>query len=217
MHDPLTVAFEIKSPFKTQSLSLSRNTKGAKKQRPVLITIWHKDPCTDGTDDSCGWFIRERHVNKEVLEAIRSDFEYHFQNNYWFDLTGVQKFSTIGILVHMYSTAAWIHFKRNRKKQEKFMRKYLYDIILFAENPVDCAGDNIVNRFNVLRSDVRFNGFAGMVYTDILRKTRKWYQHPRWHIRHWKIQIVFIQRLRNKLTRKHPINNNVDANLRATV
>ena len=40
MHDPMTVAFEIRWP-------------GTKK---LFITIWHVDPETDGTDDSCDWF-----------------------------------------------------------------------------------------------------------------------------------------------------------------
>jgi hypothetical protein len=49
MHDPMTVAHEIKWPFKDKN--------GFK---PSIITIWHVDPetnvlgCRD--DDSCGWF-----------------------------------------------------------------------------------------------------------------------------------------------------------------
>lgn len=200
MFDPMTVAFDIKSPFK--------NKFGNKN---ILITIWHVDPCKDGTDDSCGWFIRARHGDKEMLGKIQKEFEFNLKNNYWFDKDGKQIFSTIGTLVEMYSHATWIFFNRNRKKQKRFMRKYLLDIIQFAENPVDCGGYNITNKWNYENNEERFNGMAGMIYSDICRKQRKWWQHPKWHIHHWKIQLVFLQRFK----RKKRVNANTDENLRA--
>lgn len=51
MYDPMTVAFEIKSPFRKPS---KYHSKGY--WRPALITIWHVDPEKDGTDNSCDWF-----------------------------------------------------------------------------------------------------------------------------------------------------------------
>lgn len=194
MHSPETVAFEI---------YLGRKQKKNGNYRTPLITIWHNDPEKDGTDDSCGWFIRPRHSDQKVLKEIQSEFEFNFKNNYWFDKLGNQIFSTIGTLMQMYEAAAWIHFKRNRKKKDAFMRKYCASIIHFAENPVDCGGDGITGKFYLsTNSDLltpdRFNGFAGMVYTDILRKERKWYQHPRWHIHHWSIQFHPIQQLKRR-------------------
>lgn len=59
MHDPLTVAFEIRSPFRDKPSQLC-----PKGYRPSLVTIWHCDPERDGSDDSCGWFIRGRHLSK---------------------------------------------------------------------------------------------------------------------------------------------------------
>ena len=187
MYDPLTVAHEIKSPFKSKDRTF-RNT---------LITIWHKDPCSDGTDDSCGWFMRVRHCDKNVFEKIKREFNFNFKHNYWFDKKGKQVFSTIGTLIQMYNTATWIYFKQNRKKQKRFMKKYLLDIINFAENPTDCGGDSITNKFND-KTEERFNGLASMIYSDICRRERKWYKHPKWHIHHWRFQFDFIQQwLRN--------------------
>lgn len=168
-----------------------------------FITIWHHDPEKDGTDDSCGWFIRPRHADQRVLEQIKREFAFNFKHNYWFDEQGKQVFSTIGTLMLMYREAAWIHFKRNREKVDAFMRKHTHAIILFAENPIDCGGNNITNKFkgDPLSPD-RFNHFAGMVYSDILRKEQKWYQHPRWHVHHWKIQFhpweQFVRRFWSK-------------------
>ena len=201
MHDPMTVAFEIKSPIKTRGY------------RNSLITIWHVDPEKDGTDDSCGWFLRPRHLDKSVLDKIKSEFDFNFKHNYWFDKEGKQIFSTIGTLIQMYSAATWIYFNRNRRKQKRFMKNHLLDIITFAENPVDCGGDSITNKWNTESHEERFNGMAGMIYSDICRKQRKWYQPPKWHIHHWHIQFVFL----NVFKRRKQQNANVDANLRATV
>lgn len=162
--------------------------------RPSLLSIWHHDPETDGTDDSCGWFIRARHADQGVLKMIQKEFDFNFEHNYWFDKEGNQIFSTIGTLMMMYEAAAWIHFKYNRKKKDAFMRKHCAAIIHFAENPIDCGGDDITGKFykstgSSLLSKDRFSGLAAMVYTDILRKERKWYRHPKWHIHHWHFQI----------------------------
>ena len=194
MHSPETVAFEIKNPF-------VRKDKWG--YRPSLITIWHNDPEKDGTDDSCGWFIRPRHADQKILEEIKNEFDFNFKHNYWFDKEGKQIFSTIGTLMLMYQTAAYKHFKGDRKKKDAFMRKHCASIINFAENPVDCGGDDITGKFYLstnsnLLSPERFNGMAGMVYSDILRKERKWYHHPKWHIHHWSLQIHPIQRFKRR-------------------
>lgn len=189
MHSPETVAFEI---------HLGRKEKKDGNYRLPLITIWHNDPEKDGTDDSCGWFIRPRHVDQDVLKKIQNEFDFNYKHNYWFNKKGKQIFSTIGTLMQMYQCAAWIHFKHNRKKKDAFMLKHCSNIIQFAENPIDCGGDSITNKWNYENREERFGGMAGMIYTDILRKERKWYQHPKWHIHHWSIQFHPVQQLKRK-------------------
>lgn len=51
MHDPLTVAFTIPRPWPRRA-----NWSTRRWYWPALVTVWHVDPETDGTDDSCGWF-----------------------------------------------------------------------------------------------------------------------------------------------------------------
>jgi len=194
MHSPKSIAFEI---------YLGRKQKKNGNYKLPLITIWHNDPEKDGTDDSCGWFIRQRHVDQKVLKKIQKEFVFNYKHNYWFNKEGKQIFSTIGTLMLMYKCAAWIHFKYNKKKTDAFMRKHCADIIDFAENPFDCGGDNITGKFYLstnssLLSEDRFNGMAGMIYTDILRKERKWYPHPKWHIHHWSIQFHPFQQLKKR-------------------
>ena len=60
MHDPMTVAFEIRSPIKRKSKFWPQGYRNS------LITIWHVDPEKDGSDDSCGWCFPN--LNKKEIE-----------------------------------------------------------------------------------------------------------------------------------------------------
>lgn len=202
MHDPMTVAHEIKWPFKDKF-----------GYRKSLITIWHVDPEKDGTDDSCGWFPRSRHGDAEVLRKIQSEFLFNFKHNYWFTKDGYRHFSTSGIVLNMYSSAAWEVFKHNRTKRRDFLNKHLFDILHFAENPFDSIGDAIIGKYGDKINEEAISRLASTVYGDILRKTRPWYKHPKWHIHHWKLQIHWPRLFKRKRIDNAPC----DDNLRATV
>jgi len=62
MHDPMTVAFDIRSPF-------ARRQAGRWSYRPSLITIWHRDPEKRGNDNSCDWagFHRPLNAREQAL------------------------------------------------------------------------------------------------------------------------------------------------------
>jgi hypothetical protein len=68
MHDPLTVCFQIKYPWRGRKSHFF-----PKGFRDTFITIWHKDPCRDGSDNSCDWFGSKKKLNaneKAMSEAI---------------------------------------------------------------------------------------------------------------------------------------------------
>jgi hypothetical protein len=199
MHDPKCVAHEI-------YLGRKKDKRGNYKS--PLITIWHNDPESDGTDDSCGWFIRSRHVNKNILEKVKKEFEFNFKNNYWFNEGGYPHFSVSGLTLEMFSTTSWIihmelygggHFsKKASRKHDAFMRKHLYDILHFAENPTDSLHNSITMKYGVEKPEERISHFVSVITAYIMRKLRPWYKHPRWHIHHWSIQIPIWQRFRRR-------------------
>lgn len=194
----MTVAFEI---------YLGKKEKKNGHYRSPIITIWHVDPEKHGDDDSCGWFIRSRHIDQKLLDKVRKEFEFNFKHNYWFNEGGYPQFSTMGTALNMYSSAAWqvFMFMSNNKPTDKarkhykhFMRKYLFDILHFAENPTDCIGVSINMKYGVERPEERISHFVSVVTADIMRKLQPWYKHPRWHIRHWKIQFHPFQQLKRR-------------------
>lgn len=198
MHDPMTVAHEI---------YLGRKRKKNGHYRSPLITIWHVDPEKDGTDDSCGWFVRIRHVPKDLVDKVAKDFQFEFKHNNWFNDAGYAKFSPIGITLCMYNQASWAVFmyqnggnagSKARRQHDRFMRKHLHEFLHFAENPMDSLHSAITMFYGVESKEDRINHFVTVVLSDIMRKLRPWYKHPRWHISHWKIQFHPWERLKRR-------------------
>jgi hypothetical protein len=207
MHDPKTVAFDI---------YLGPKKKKNGQYRDSFITIWHKDPEKDGSDDSCGWFMRSRHgdpmVMKKIRDAIDFDFDRTFTSDdsgttyytgYFSPSTGMPNMSAHAITLDMFKKAAWVVFEGNRKRYSRWMKDNLFGILDFAENPVDSLGTNISGIFRIgtaskWKREEALNEYVSIIYGWILRSTRKWYQHPRWHIHHWSIQFRPWQRLKRR-------------------
>ena len=68
MHDPMTVAFEIRYPWKKYA---------------SFITIWHVDPEKDGSDDSCDWFHRRLTAKEKAFAAALVDNEVDNLRNFF--------------------------------------------------------------------------------------------------------------------------------------
>lgn len=202
MHDPQCVAHEI---------YLGKKEKKNGHYRSPFITIWHVDPEKDGTDDSCGWFMRQRHLPKDLVDKVKKEFEFNFKNNYWFNEAGYSQFSTIGVVINMFHAAAWQYFmwkhgghytKKGRRQCDRFMKNNLFDIIHFAENPTDSLHGEVVMKYGVESKDERCNHFATIIIAYIMRRLRPWYRHPRWHIHHWRIQFHPWQRFKRRYLEK---------------
>lgn len=66
MFDPSTVAHEIKYPWRSGGCDFD-----PKGYRHTFITIWHQDPCTDGSDDSCDWSGWKRKLNAKEMAIVK--------------------------------------------------------------------------------------------------------------------------------------------------
>lgn len=71
MHDPMTVAFEIRYLWRAYGDNVP--SEFLRTYHNPFITIWHVDPEKDGSDDSCDWSGRRRRMNtreKALTSAI---------------------------------------------------------------------------------------------------------------------------------------------------
>lgn len=157
------------------------------------ITLWHVDPEKDGSDDSCGWFMRARHGDDKVLKKIKQDFAFAWDHGVpfgWFNENGDPMYSTQAIVVGMFLLAANNTFGHWSGRSERFLRKHAFRILHFAENNCDSLFDAINQTYGRDGDkEHRIEHMASCVYSWILRADRAWYRHPRWHFWHWKVQI----------------------------
>lgn len=208
MHSPETLIGTIRLPF----------------TKFILAHLWHIDPGTDGTDDSCGWFKRARHGNPATLEEIRKNFEFDWDRTFTPDREDDEKspevppttyyqgffrpvpdgrpvLSAHAIALNLYSTAA--HTVMGRMRAQRFLRRHLFHILIFSENPVDSLLNDITLKFErgcnmehtARRRAERIARMAACIYGDILRRTMPWWRHPRWHLHHWKFQFPWWQQV----------------------
>lgn len=205
MHDPDTLAFTIPYPWWRTRKSLLKG-KDTERCHDPFITIWHHDPEVRGNDDSCGWFMRAWHGDKAVLAKIEKRFDWDWDRTFTSDSSGKTYFcgyfypeyegaasnhlSVLSIGLNLFFLAALEHFGGSRKKAIRFVQQNLFEIMLFTENPFDSLSDSITQKFghDTKRED-RIHNLAACIYGWILRETRPWYKHPRWHVWHWRLQI----------------------------
>ncbi len=187
MHDPSTRAFEVKLPFTEK-----KNKQGGVLNYGItLFSIWHIDPETDGSDDSCGWFMRERHGKKDVYEKIKKSFKYEIET-----LCRDENTTTYSFALTLFQRAAYIYFGDDWDKAKKWMRKNFYDLFYFSNNPTD----SIINALiRATYSEREIEYFSSIIYGYILRETRPWWKHPKWHIHHWQIQVPLVTKLKRFL------------------
>lgn len=213
MHDPSTLAFEVKIilPWKTDGLLKSEGRIWA---RYTLANIWHVDPCKKGNDDSCGWFNRASHGDSEVLDKIVKRIEWDWDRVFKSDSgktyfcgyfypedagAGMPNMGVSAIVINFMFLAALEHFG-SREKATKFCQSNLFEIMLFAENPCDSLRNSIVQKFgNDTKREDRIQQMASCCYGWILRNSQPWYRHARWHVHHWRIQVPLWQRIKRRL------------------
>lgn len=201
------------------------------------FSLWHEDPCRGpGGDDSCGWFMRAHHGDKEMLakirKAIAQDFDrvFMYHEGDWdgekeragnppksihymgyFDPAGGMNFTLHGIVINMFFDAIHVYFGHDWNKSRPWMRRNLFDILMFAENPTDSLRDGIVGTFGIEKDrERRIDQYASCIYGWILREQRPWYRHPRWHVHHWRLNVSwwwFVPRWLDRKLRpeSHPV------------
>lgn len=177
MHDPMTVAFEIKRPWADPPAG-----KVKYRYRPALVTIWHVDPERDGTDDSCGWSFPK--PPRALIEDIAKDVRFLCRD-------------TPGALMAQRAiegSAAWWILWLQRASFHHKRRPLPPRLISRAMYGQSFPG----NRDDLFRTEdtERAAWIIARAYFDLVRP---WWRHPRWHLHHWKINVHAITDLKRFL------------------
>lgn len=185
MHDPTSVAHDIRLFGRS------------------ILTIWHVDPETDGTDDSCGWFSPKltRREDKIIDDIANWEKDFPYYSSPHLPLTVVNpKYNYKEILAGdclAYVSGAWKHIAWDRDRRKKLTAAEWWSVVELSTTPSDNLRAILADREENVA--YRVTRFFSCVMKAYLRHHRPWWKHPRWHIHHWQFQIHFIQTLRRWL------------------
>lgn len=189
MHDPQTQAFDIKAPWKRNGY------------RPSLLVIWHVDPEKGGSDDSCGWSYPR--LTKDQRRRIR-DFAWGEGRDPYFlreagkEWTGSRAEAEVLYRGLVLLTARAIGIRMTFEQAALYAATHVHNG--GCEDPArnfcwlpgyHCNGPDSPEK----RQDYLAGVMAGIA-RSILAERRRWWQHPRWHVHHWKLQVPMLQQFK---------------------
>lgn len=196
MRDPMTLAFQIKNPF--IPVKKSRRADGTvwSSYRPALIDIWHVDPETDGSDDSCGWF--GPNLTKDQLKSLRFLAQDEARHPWFQAHDGKAMDDPVRARELLdgaiYATAMMLRLSYSGRRAEKLRTRLLHDphnnirgLLAYksgyhgnSSNDAYWREENAMSLFTV-------------VAKAILRDLRPRWKHPRWHVHHWKVNVIPVR------------------------
>lgn len=201
MHDPMTVAHEIRYPWK----KYGKAGRGEWEQnyRESFITVWHRDPERDGSDDSCDWFggrkDRTETQKKLVEEMAASELRRPYYTGAWLSpvcrdpeyrgLVSVSPGDGLALVLTAYQTFA-------RRLEGRGLRsREIQDALRVACNDHDNFQSSFVLHSREYGGDQlrQLQGLFSSLLGCWLRAHRPWYKHPRWHVWHWSFQVHPVQ------------------------
>jgi len=190
----MTQAFEIYGPrglFYIWKRRQLRNTgKGWLDIQYVapLVRVWHVDPETDGSDDSCGfsWPKTTKEERERINKMADSEWTFMFGEH-----AQLKRASAYEITYTVWQMISW-----------RFYQKW--ELSLREINVISNSASNPTDNLQFVIAEAKYDKDANhrlflAVFNNRKRLFRGWYQHPRWHVHHWKIQIPFTLALKRFL------------------
>lgn len=209
MHDPSTVCFDIKYPWRRWG---SKSEHWPKGYRETFLTIWHEDPlnfegkCCVRDDDSCGWSSPP--MTEAELEQAKGWAKYEYGTIFAKQRAQAEGASYTYIChdatCHEAIYWIWRYIKHEKTKGKgwKFIDRRnaltaaeIEHIFNLASNPID----SLKQVHAEVKDQKTFWRLFLCVYHAYQRHNRPWYRHPRWHVHHWRLQFHAFQKLRKFL------------------
>ncbi len=206
MHDPCTQAFVIPWRYRWSTLG-----KTPWRYWEPLITIWHVDPERGGSDDSCGWSRPPLSATtREIVKSLAGDeagepmlFALDARTNS--DPIQCERFIFGSIMlmsrclvnrgvirrpVKVADAQRWaaeMTYNRVDSFLGTFCFKSGYHSNTYSRNE-ELGITNSKEEDHHWRED-QARSFYSAIAGWIMRERRWWFQHPKWHVIHWKRRL----------------------------
>lgn len=193
MHDPQTVAFEIKRPWP------SRQRFAEARYWPPLVTVWHVDPQMDGSDDSCGFTFPR-------LTAADLDWAKKQAGQLWRECFGYPSIDLTSAGNREVLMSLWCQVRTQyvHPRRGYIWRPLPRRDVQTIDQLLISSADNLHSLVGQARTWGP-EGIEGMerLLLVIIRLQRQlyrpWYRRPRWHVHHWRLQVHPLQHLKRWL------------------
>jgi len=180
MHDPMTLAFEIKRPWRDRP-----SRSWPKGYRPTWVQIWHVDPERDGSDDSCGWSFPKVDTEAQWFRKLAGDIAF----------LGREDPGELEAQRRREGRPAWWILWLNRAsywhRGRPLSQRQIHGELFAMSFPGNREDGPLVSD-----EPQRIAWIFARCYLAIVRP---WYRHPRWHFWHWRIQVVPVVLLKRWL------------------
>lgn len=221
MHDPQTVAHEIKYPWwKHKPWPKKYRHTGDRKwafkrmvdsgvsdrdsfwedgYRDTFITIWHVDPKKDGTDDSCGWSWpkitkRQRDILRNAAWSEGHDPHFLVCKSKVWDRSTIEAEHLYRGMVLLVCRV--LKIKLSFDEISRYAAESMHIRTGGRAGNVFCFLPGYhTNNEKDSEEDRRehFHGILCGVARGLLDLKRPWWRHPKWHFWHWKLQCHPLQ------------------------
>ena len=144
------------------------------------LTIWHRD--ADGVDGACGWTWpvfsdQERKGVESAISWLTRDSNLSFQ-----PVEGLGYVKGGGCLETLLMVARFVSWQIWRSR----LTAAQIDSIMAVSSP-ECEG--LGYRWAEPRDKRDIEGLIWAVARILKRDRRQWWQHPRWHVWHWRFHL----------------------------
>jgi hypothetical protein len=175
MHDPNTVAFEIRYPWLKYGKAGKNDFE--RTYRESFITIWHVDPEVRGDDDSEGWSFPKVPTEAKWVKELVHDFEFLMRE----DKTELARQARIEGWASWF--VLWLHRASFRHRDKPLSARHVNRALYSQSFPG--------NRDHHIPEEAERAAYMiARVYLQVIRPR---YRHPRWHVWHWRLQIHPLQ------------------------
>lgn len=185
MHDPYSLAFSIRLPLVG-----------------TLVNVWHKDPGGYSCDDSCGWSFPP--LTETQRSQLRGLAFWEGRERVFLCCSEKEWIGSQVQLEHLYrclllTVARYLDLPMSfdEAAKEASVRMGIGGCENVGRFFCFVAGYHTNRRENTPKErEDYFYGVVAEIARTLLAKRRRWWRHPRWHVRHWRLKFPFLLRFK---------------------